>query len=65
MGLFVRTREATAESDRLACLVTGTEHAARVVAALAARRHETITAFQQNFRSLYRQRRPSAETSDE
>ena len=47
MGMFVRAREATAESDRLALLQPALEHAARVSRQLGISADEAIAAFQQ------------------
>lgn len=66
MGMFVRTREATAESDRLALLQPALEHAARVSRQLGISADEAIAAFQQTLAHL----QPASaiggqETSDE
>ena len=47
MGMFVRAREATAESDRLVLLQPALEHAARVSRQLGISADEAIAAFQQ------------------
>jgi len=47
MGMFVRAREATAESDRLALLQPALEHAACVSRQLGISADEAIAAFQQ------------------
>ena len=66
MGMVVRTREATAESHRLALLQPALEHAARVSRQLGISADEALAAFQQTLAQL--QSAPDnggQETSDE